>query len=318
MDVSSRRPRAASWGWALGSHLRAGGSTKMNDSSDYPCYGYVSAIHIVFRRCLGRLAADDGVHPGDGQRAQAGTTTGPFLFALWRTCPARRGRRMGRGGSGSQGSRVTPPVETFAEISPAVLADAAQVACGGRTQPRRGGRDQPHLAAQHRRGRGRLRPSRGARGAVASRTAARGRCWCAAGPGRRSSGIARPVAAGDLAEVLDRAAKSPAPARWRAMAPTRPSKRRRTTAAVSLAALPGRAPPGAPSRRLLDVLARGRRCARGRGRSAAAVARAAASRPFPHPVQATGNGFEPGLSFSPEAASGARPSSVMALRTAAQ
>src|SRR5215203_6438531 len=33
-------------------------------------------------------------------------------------------------------------------------------------------------------------------------------------------------------------AKSPAPARWRAMAPTRPSKRRRTTVAASPAALP--------------------------------------------------------------------------------
>ena len=38
----------------------------------------------------------------------------------------------------------------------------------------------------------------------------------------------------------------------------------------------------------------GRRCARGRGRSAAAAARAAAPTLFRHPVQATGNGFEPG------------------------
>src|SRR5215210_5844901 len=106
--------------------------------------------------------------------------------------------------AGSQGPRMAPSVETLAEISPAVLADAAQIAGGGPAQPRRRGRDQPHLAAQHGRGRGRPAPGR-----AALVVALRPEQLLEAVVGARQvlDGVAveQPgsVAAGDLAEVLD-------------------------------------------------------------------------------------------------------------------
>jgi hypothetical protein len=62
--------------------------------------------------------------------------------------------------AGAQGSRSASLVQSLTEFAPSPPADAAQVAGGGRTQPRGGGGDQPHLAAQHRRRRGRLAPGR--------------------------------------------------------------------------------------------------------------------------------------------------------------
>ena len=100
---------------------------------------------------------------------------------------------------------MAPSVETRAQISPAVSADAAQVAGGGRAQPRRRGGDQPHLAAQHRRGRGRS-ASRRAPLVVALR--AEHLLEAVVGARQVRDGVAveqpRPAAARDLAEVVDR------------------------------------------------------------------------------------------------------------------
>jgi hypothetical protein len=223
--------------------------------------------------------------------------------------------------AGSQGSRTTPSFETLAEIPPAVSADAAQIAGGGRAQPRRRGRDQPHLAAQHRRGRSRP-ASRRAALVVALRVEQL--LEAVVGARQVGDGVAvekpRPVAAGDLAEVVDRPCQT---TRAGAVARHGPDQ------AVEAAPDHG----GGLARRVAQDVRRPVHPAVGpldvrpeRGR----VLQAAADQPAQPrerrrtaPFSATRSRLSAtapsrALSFSPEAASGVRPSSVMALRTAAQ
>src|SRR3954471_23927347 len=237
--------------------------------------------------------------------------------------PLQRGEVGGRvaAEAGSQGSRVTPAVETLAEISPTVLADAAQGAGGGRTQARRGGRDQPHLAAQHRRGRGRPAPGRAA---LVVPLRAEQLLEAVVGARQVRDGVAveqpRPVAAGDLAEVLDRARQV---ARSGAMARHGPDQAVEAApdhggGLVCRVAQDVRRPVH-PAVGPLDAWPEG----------GGALEAAADQPPQPRdrrraaPFSATrsrlpATASSRALSFSPEAASGARPSSVMALRTAAQ
>jgi hypothetical protein len=136
-------------------------------------------------------------------------------------------------------SRTTPPVEACAEVSPAVLADTAEVAGGGWVQAGRRRRDQPHLAAQDGRGRGRLAPG-GATLVIALRAEQLLEIVFDARQIRDGVAVeqARSVAARDLGEVADGSSQVAPAARWRVIAARRPSKRRRTRAALWPSSLP--------------------------------------------------------------------------------
>ena len=221
----------------------------------------------------------------------------------------------------AEGSCMTPLVEALAEISPAFPADAAQVARGGRAQPCRRGRDQPHLAAQHHRGRSRPAP-----GCAPLMVPLRAEQLLEAVVGAREVGDgvaveqAGPVAAGDLAEVLDGLGQM---ARSGAVARHGPDQ--------SIEAPPdhggglaGRVAQDArrpvhPAVDALDV----RPEWGGALQATADQSAQARERRRPAPFSATRSRLSAtasrrALSFRPEAASGGRPSSVMALRTAAQ
>src|SRR4051812_22306808 len=61
--------------------------------------------------------------------------------------------------AGAQGPGMPPALQTLAECGPSLVADPTQLAHGGWAQPRRRGRDQAHLPAEHGGRGGRLAPA---------------------------------------------------------------------------------------------------------------------------------------------------------------
>lgn len=242
-----------------------------------------------------------------------------LLACLLLECGEISGRIAAETGASRPGE--TPRLKLLAEVTPAFEADAAEVARGGRMQPRRGGSDQAHLAAQHQRRGGRL-ASGGAPLVVA--LGAEHLLEIVVGARQRRDRVAveqaRPVAAGDLQEVLDGAdqaaglfAVASHGADQAIEAPTNGIGGLACGVAedVGGAMHPAidpfdlRPEGGGPLQAAADQRTKPRQRRR---RPPFSVTRSRLS--------ATASSRA--LSFSPEAASGGRPSSVMALRTAAQ
>ena len=223
--------------------------------------------------------------------------------------------------AGAQGSGETPRLKALAEVAPSFSADPAEVACGGRVQPRGGGGDQARLAAQHQRGGGGSAPG-GPPLVVAPRAEHVLEAVVRARQTRNRAAVeqAGAVAACDLQEVVDGAGQA---ARLAAVAGhgadqavEAPAHRARGPSSRVAEDVGGAAHPAVGP---LDVRPEGG------GPLQAAADRGAEPRqrrrgpPFSATrsrLSATASSRDP--SFSPEAASGGRPSPVMALRTAAQ
>ena len=211
--------------------------------------------------------------------------------------------------------------KAVAEFTPALAADAAEVACSGWVSPRRDGGDQTYFAAQHEGWRGRL-ASGGAPLVVALGSEQLLEVVVGSGQARHAVAMEKPgtVAAGDLGEVLDGGRECTGPVavpEHGAKQPVEPTPHCTGLLALVVAQEPcRRVHPGIgalhlrPERRrafqaVADLPPEPREL---RGRAPFSKTRSrllatASSRPF---------------SFRPGAASGVRPSSVMALRTAAQ
>ena len=141
--------------------------------------------------------------------------------------------------AGAQGAGMAPLIQALSDLVPAFVADAAEIARGRWVQPRRGGGDQPHLTAQH--GSGRGGPAAGGAPLVLTLGAEQLLevvvCKRQAGHGVAVE-QARSVAAGDLGKWSIAGARLPARSRCRRIAVSRPSKRRRTVAALPPSGLP--------------------------------------------------------------------------------
>jgi PAS domain S-box-containing protein len=222
---------------------------------------------------------------------------------------------------GAQGSCLASLIQPLAKIAPSLAADAAQVAGGGRVQPCRGGGDHPNLAARHGGRGGRLAPGRAA---LVAALGAEQLLETVVGARQLGDGATveqpRSVAAGDLAEVVD------GPGQVTGAGAVAGHGRDQAVEATLnhggvLAGLIAQDVSGSmhPAIGALDVRPEG-----------GGALQAAADQPAQPRERRRGAPFSAtrsrlsatassrALSCSPEAASGGRPSSVMALRTAAR
>jgi transposase len=223
--------------------------------------------------------------------------------------------------AGAQGSCMTPLIQALAEIAPSLLADPPQLAGGERMQSGCGGSNQAHLAAQHSSRRGHLatrrtslvvtlRPEQLLQSVV--------RAWQVRH--RVAMEQARSVAAGSLAEMIHRLGQTTCKASvsghggGQAIEAAldhagglagRIAEDMRDLVHPAVDTLDRRPEGGGVRQTAADQLAqpRERRCAAPFSATRSRLSATASSR---------------ALSFRPEAANGALPSSVIALRTAAQ
>jgi hypothetical protein len=211
--------------------------------------------------------------------------------------------------------------EALAQLFPLVAIDTAQVAWGARTQAGRRGGDQPHFAAQHGCRRGGLAPCRptlvvalGAEQLLELVVRAR---QVRHGVAVEQSGT---VAAGDLEEVVDGGRQGASPITVPAHGANQPVETALDHGGPLILMVAehvgGCVHPGVGA---LDVGPERRRALQPAADQLAQAGKRRRTAPFLVTRSRLSATFSSrALSFSPGAASGARPSSVMALRTAAQ
>ena len=222
---------------------------------------------------------------------------------------------------GAQRPCVSALVEAVAQFAPRLPVGAAQLAPIGRAYAGRGGGDQTHLAAQHSGRRGRLAPRRAP---LVVALGAEQLLKAVVGPrqARHGAAVEQPgaIAAGDLGKVVDGGRQRAGQILVPVHGPDQPVEAAADSGGVLTLVVAQhprcRMHPGIgalhirPERRralqaAVDQLAQPReRCRKPPFTSTRSKLAATAS--------------SRALSFSPGAASGGRPSSVMALRTAAQ
>src|SRR3954452_6608733 len=223
--------------------------------------------------------------------------------------------------AGAQGPGLPPALQTLAEFGPSLPATPTQLAPGGWAQPRRRGRDQAHLPSEHGGRGGRLAPA-GPALVVALRAAQ----MLEVVVGARQAGhrVTREqpgsVAAGHLAEVPDGVRERPRLAAVTVQGGDEPVEAAPDKAGVLLAPVVqdvgGPVPPAVGARDVRPERSRALHAAADQLAHPRQPGRAAPFSPTRPRLAATFSSRL--LSVRPEAASGGRPSSVTALRTAAQ
>src|SRR4051794_29137607 len=223
--------------------------------------------------------------------------------------------------AGAQGPGLPAVVKTLAECGPSLPADPTQLARGGWAQPRRRGRDQAHLPTEHGGRGGRLAPI-----GPALVVALRAEQMLEVVVGPRQAGqrvtMEQPgfVAAGHLAEVLDSVRERPRLAGVPVHGRDQPVEAAPDKAGVLLAPVVqdvrGPVHPAVGAR---DVRPERSRALQAAGDQLAQPRQPRRAAPFSATRSRLAATFSSRrLSVRPEAASGGRPSSVIALRTAAQ
>jgi len=211
--------------------------------------------------------------------------------------------------------------EAVTQPFPLVAINTAQVACGARTQARGRGSNQPHLAAQHGRRRGGFAARRPtlvvALGAEQLLKVIVGPRQAWHGAAVEQSGT---VAAGDLGKVLDGGCQGAGLLAMPAHGANQPVEAALDHGGALILVVAKHVGRGMhPSIGALDVGPERRRTLQPAADQLAQARKRRWSPPFCATRSRLSATFSSrALSFSPGAASGARPSSVMALRTAAQ
>src|SRR5215212_8940484 len=242
----------------------------------------------------------------------------------WLACPLLQCGQIGvrvTAEAGTQGPGVAPAVEAVAQRRPGVPVDPAQFARVRRAQAGRGGGDQAHLAAQNGGGRGRFAPV-----CPALVVALRAEELLEAVVGARQAGHGvaveqpGPVAARYLAEVPDSLGERPRLAAVTGHGGQEPVEAAPDKAGVLLApVVQDVGGPVHPAVGARDVRPERSRALQAAGDQLAQPREPRRAAPFSPTRSRLAATFSSRLlSVRPEAASGGRPSSVIALRTAAQ
>src|SRR4051794_14445885 len=223
--------------------------------------------------------------------------------------------------AGAQGSGMPPVVETLAECGPSLPADPTQLARGGWAQPRRRGRDQAHLPTEHGGRGGRLAPACPAL-VIALRAEQMLEVVVGAPQAGHRVTMEQPgfVAAGHLAEVPDGVGERPRLSAVPVHGRDEPVEAAPDKAGVLLApVVQDVRGPVHPAVGALDVRPERSRALQAAGDQLAQPREPRRAAPFSPTRSRLAATFSSRLlSVRPEAASGGRPSSVTALRTAAQ
>ena len=216
---------------------------------------------------------------------------------------------------------MPPVVETLAEFGPSLPADPTQLARGGWAQPRRRGREQAHLTTEHG-GRGRRLPAAGPALVVTVRAEQMLEVVVGARQAGHRVTMEQPgfVAAGHLAEVPDGVGERPRLSAVPVHGGDEPVEAAPDKAGVLLAPVVqdvrGPVHPAVGARDVRPERSRALQAAGDQLAQPREPRRAAPFSPTRSKLAATFSSRP--LSVRPEAASGGRPSSVIALRTAAQ
>src|SRR4051812_27588740 len=223
--------------------------------------------------------------------------------------------------AGAQGPGLPAVIETLAECGPSLAADPTQLARGGWAQPRRRGRDQAHLTTQHGGRGGRFAPT-GPALVVALRAEQMLEVVVGAWQAGYRVTMEQPgfVAAGHLAEVPDGVRERPRFFAVTMHGRDQPVEAAPDKAGVLLApVVQDVCGPVHPAVGARDVRPERSRALQAAGDQLAHPRQPGRAAPFSATRSRLAATFSSRLlSVRPEAASGGRPSSVIALRTAAQ